>query len=305
MATVPTTSASTSGGPARSGRRALLLGLCALAVSPGAAQAVLGPRVAALDWASALNLLHLGITPIVAPEKMRYATFVVDPPLPESVVEIGLRAEPSLELLNRLKPDIVVMNEELVALEPRVAHIAPVLRFQPLARGKGIDQLTHGLTTLMMLASELGVSDRARKFEADLDAGMARARLRLKDYDGRPLYLATLLDPGRCLIFANNSLYQSVLDRLGLDNAWLGAGSAFGHLTVTLDTLTDSDARLVTIGDLALVKAALAMRLPVLSSLPAVAAARVAPIDQSLFYGGAPAALRFAEQLSIGLQKKT
>ncbi|SHL58396.1 ABC transporter substrate-binding protein [Roseibium suaedae] len=287
-------------------RRSVLGGLAGLCLSPGTAFAEASPaRVAALDWASALNLLALGIEPVAVPEKQRYGQFVVAPALPESTEELGLRSEPNLELLARLKPDLIVTNGELSALHERLDRIAPVTLFQPHPFGADAtrgDPLSIGFERLEALADTTGRQDAFEAYKQSSLAMLDEAAQRLGGYDGRPVYLVTLVDPRRCLVFAQNSLYQPILDRFGIANAWKDGGTAFGHRTVTLDALTaDPEARLVTIGDERLVRGAIAMKLPVLSSLAPVRAGRVTFLSQSLFYGGAPAALRFGQLLADAL----
>ncbi|MDH2433797.1 ABC transporter substrate-binding protein [Pokkaliibacter sp. MBI-7] len=291
--------------------------LCALATAPGwpllAHAATSTPamqRIAALDWASAENLLALGITPLTLPEIDRYRQLVMAPPVPDSVHELGLRSEPNMELLQALRPEVMVMNPELASLQPQLEQIAPVLQFEAqgfagdlrLAGQQSIDQVAHGTQALQQLAGQLGYSEQAAAYVTAADRQFADARTALADYTGRPLYLISLIDARRTLVFCSNSLFQDVFNRLGLQNAWRTPGSAFGHLTVTLDQLAaDKDAVLVNIGNERLVQGALAMKIPVLNSLPAVQQKRVVLLPQTLFYGGLPSALRLTELLATRL----
>lgn len=47
----------------------------------------------------------------------------------------------------------------------------------------------------------------------------------------------SVLDGRRVLIHKRNSLYQDVLDRLGIENAWTRPSGPYGHATVTMDRL--------------------------------------------------------------------
>ena len=291
--------------------------LCALATAPGwpllAHAATSTPamrRIAALDWASAENLLALGITPLTLPEIDRYRQLVMAPAVPDSVHELGLRSEPNMELLQALRPEVLVMNPELAPLQRQLEQIAPVVQFEAqgfagdlrLASSQPIDQIEHGSQALQQLASQLGYGEQAAAYIADAGRQFSEARATLAPYAGRPLYLISLIDARRTLVFCSNSLFQDVFNRLGLHNAWTTPGSAFGHLTITLDQLAaNREAVLVNIGNERLVQGALAMKIPVLNSLPAVQQKRVVLLPQTLFYGGLPSALRLTQLLTSRL----
>ncbi|HCT5143128.1 TPA: Fe(3+)-hydroxamate ABC transporter substrate-binding protein FhuD, partial [Klebsiella pneumoniae] len=84
-------------------RRRLLI---AMALSPllwqmrGAQAADVDPqRVVALEWLPAELLLALGVTPYGVADIPNYRLWVNEPALPDSVIDVGLRTEPNLELL--------------------------------------------------------------------------------------------------------------------------------------------------------------------------------------------------------------
>lgn len=284
-------------------RRTVLGGLVATALTaPVPAFAGAGvPRIVALDWVSAASLATLGVMPVAAPELPRYGQIVVEPALAPGVQELGLRAEPNLERIARLRPDAILTDGELAPLEARLNRIAPVHRFQPHAFD-GRDQIATGMAALDGLGRTVGLERQVNDYLARAQAAFDGAA-RLPAIDRRPAYVISLIDGRRCLVFTADGLFQAVLDRLGIANAWTGTGSAFGHLTVTLDQLAARpEARLINIGHVPLVRAALAMRQPVLSSLPAIRAGRVTLLPEVLFYGGIPAALRFLHLLTDALQ---
>lgn len=61
-------------------------------------------RIVALEWLPVELLLALGITPYGIADIPNYKLWVNEPPLPESVIDVGLRTEPNLELLTEMKP---------------------------------------------------------------------------------------------------------------------------------------------------------------------------------------------------------
>lgn len=93
--------------------------------------------VCALDWTSAQALLSLGIVPCGLPEIDRYRRSVIEPAVPDGVPDIGARAEPNLELLDRLAPARFVTDGMLSAVRGRLERIAPLTLYQSFDTGSG------------------------------------------------------------------------------------------------------------------------------------------------------------------------
>lgn len=274
--------------------RRALLGGAALAAVPAFASPSAPPTVAAFDWVTGQNLLALGITPLAMPELERYGRLVVEPALPVQTRELGLRSEPNLELIDRLKPDFVVIEPAFELLRERVSRIAPVLSFDPNGFGEQ-DKLDVARESLLQLAGRLNVREAFTAFDGTVRESFAAAAERLRAYDGRPLYVATIIDGRRLLVFGRNSLFQAVLDHCGIENAWEGSTSRFGHATVSADRLAQQpEARLLCVGDSSRESVRHLLASPVVASLPFVAEGRIAFIPDVLFYGGLPPARRFA-----------
>ncbi|WP_439615354.1 ABC transporter substrate-binding protein [Shinella sp.] len=281
-------------------RRALLGALAFVGL--GAPARAAGPeRMVALDWPSAQNLLGLGVTPLALPERALYAALVVEPALSPATLDLGLRSEPNLELVLQLAPDLVLMGDDLTSLRERIEAASPVVMFS--ADGfDGTDPVVKGDAALQGLAQRLGRVDAYRLFRQGFDRELDEARKRLRHYDGRPVFVATVIDGRRLLLFGKNSLFQSVLDRFGIVNAWTGLTSAYGHTTVTADRLAQQkDARLLCVGDSSTLALEKLLASPVVASLPFIRSGRVARIPDVLFYGGLPSASRFARLASMAL----
>ncbi|MGY5775264.1 ABC transporter substrate-binding protein [Rhizobium sp. LEGMi135b] len=258
-----------------------------------------------MDWTSGQNLLALGVTPAAIPEVERYDSLVVEPALPSSVVELGLRSEPNLELVDRLAPSLIVQSADSGLIDQRLEAVAPVHLFDPgvsALSNRPLNHLEGGRKALAELAARLGDPSRFDMFQEGFEAQMLQARRRLAAYDGRPLLLATVIDGRRLLVFGRNSLFQDVLDLLGIANAWEGYTSRYGHTTVTADRLAlHREARLLCIGDTSRDKLDTLLVAPVMGSLPFVRERRIARIPDVLFYGGLPPARRFARLASMAL----
>lgn len=286
-------------------RRVFLGGLTALAVAPTSRADTLPPqRIAALDWTSAQSLLALGANVVTLPERTRYRERVVEPEPHKDTFDLGLRSEPNLELLDSLKPDLIVLHPELDMVRPALAAIAPPILFDPDASDEPdrSDRLAGARLRLKTLADTIAMPDAFGTYINAYEAGISHAGERLRNYDGRPIYIVTLLDTRRALVFGKNSLFQTFFDLFSIENAWDGPTSPYGHATVTIDALAQRpDARLLSIGRESRLLLQAALRSPVIASLPYVRENRAVAIDDVLFYGGLPSAKRFARLASLAL----
>nr|WP_246526863.1 ABC transporter substrate-binding protein [Plastoroseomonas hellenica] len=265
-----------------------------LAVAPAFAA---GPpqRIAAVGWPAAQALLALGVPPLGVTEIRRYEQLVIEPALPSSTLELGLRFEPNLEQLQALAPDLILADASAGGILPRLRQIAPVSLYA--WRGPQGVALPQARTGLRMLAGAIGRDAAGEACLAELDATLARARDQLRPISGRHVFLVAEVLQQRMLMLGGGSLFQSVLDAIGLRNAWTGPTSAFGHALVSLDELAAApDARLILTGRQGRDWQDLAGD-PILRHLPFVREGRVTVLPATLFYGGVPSATRLAQLL--------
>ena len=257
------------------------------------------PRLAVLDWTLLETLIALDQPPVAAPNLDGYRTWVGDPPLPAGVVDIGLRTQPNLELLSQLAPDRILLPPLFANLTPVLSRIAPV-EVVPLYSREG-PLWSNLLDYTQEVAALAGVADAAD----DLIRSVER---RLEDIAAAlpplPALLVVQFQDGRHVrVFGSNSLYGTVLQRLGIRNAWLGKTSYWGFSLVSLDALADRSRlaagplRMVVIEPL---PAGVRPRLRdsgLWRNLPAVAGAGAVHLPPTWSFGALPSARRFAELL--------
>ncbi len=82
-------------------------------------------RVVATRWLPAELLLALGVTPYGVADIPNYRLWVNEPALPDSVIDVGLRTEPNLELLTQMKPSFIVWSAGYGPSPEKLARIAP------------------------------------------------------------------------------------------------------------------------------------------------------------------------------------
>ena len=106
--------------------------LTAMALSPlllkmnlARAAAVDPHRIVALEWLPVELMMALGVTPYGVADIPNYRLWVNEPALPDSVIDIGLRTEPNLELLTQMKPSFLFWSAGYGPSEETMARIAP------------------------------------------------------------------------------------------------------------------------------------------------------------------------------------
>ncbi|GJE18394.1 Iron(3+)-hydroxamate-binding protein FhuD [Methylobacterium marchantiae] len=249
-------------------------------------------------------LLGLGIVPIAVTQPENYNRTVVAPALPEGVIDLGLVVEPNLELLASLKPDLILANPIQVATQGAfLSRIAPTEAVS-IANAAG-DPYERAKAETMRIAMRLGRVEQARALEARTEAILAEAAASACPGDRRPAYLVWIVDHRNIVVYGRSSLFQTVLDRLHIRNAWTGASNASGFTAVGIEQLAagSADARIVHIGPIRSDAAKALAGSLLWQALPAVRDHHVDVLEPVWFYGGLPAIARFAE-LMAGLSKR-
>ena len=274
-------------------RRALLSTIPALRAAPARAGA---PRVVPLDFGLAETLLALGVVPVGLPGPPYYRQWVIDPLLPDGVVDVGQRTQPNLELLAALAPDAILTIPEHDPILPQLRSIAPVLRvpiYTPQQR-----PWDRSAEAARAMGAWLDRAGAAEQLVAAVEGRYAAARAELAGKQVRPLLLASFTDPRHLRVYGAGSILQAGLDQLGLQNAWSGRTGIWGSATVGLDALAPlENAALFTIDPQPPDLAAVLDASPLWRALPFVRARRVFTLPPVLMFGTLPAANRFAALL--------
>lgn len=304
-----------NGASFRPGRRRALAGLGAVALASVAVNAAVAvpsqpapsplprdARIVVLDWGLIEVVLSLGVVPVGVSRPEWYTRLDGDPPLPSSVVDTGLLFQPNFEVLEALKPDLIVVtpwHAPLYALLERVAPIFPVAMFGP-----GVDIYPAVRAATRQLGTKLGRDREADALlqHADQQIAAAAQTVAATGAAQRPLYLLRALDGRHVSIAGPHSLFGGVSRELGLVNAWQGATDPQGMSEADLGALArNPDAQAVLFGTPPAVAAGLS-RSPLWRALPFVAQRRVQQIGAIPPTGGVVAATRFATALAQALQ---
>ena len=270
--------------------------LLALVLLPLSAYAA--PRIATSDWTIAETLTAMGHPPVGVGDKRAYQIWVGHPSLPERSADAGLRFQPNLERLRQLRPELFIQSSWFTHLKPQFERIAPVreLNFVP---SKGMDY-AHTVQATRQLGQLVGDSAAAEQLIQSTAQALQQHRQTLVPYAQRPLAIIQFIDPRHVRIYGNTSLFQVVLQQLGLRNAWTGASNEWGFSTIAVSELAKLPANslLVIVQPHprqvrpALEKSAVWQRLPYAQS----ANRRVLPPSWS--YGALPSMEHFARMLA-------
>ncbi|KIC20346.1 ABC transporter substrate-binding protein, partial [Leisingera sp. ANG-Vp] len=149
-----------------------------------------------------------------------YEKWVVSPPVPDSVTDIGLRGEPNLEVIIGLKPDLILLTDEGIGMARQAERIAPVVHFNAFAKGQ--DNIAQGRENYLMLARLFGKEDTARANLAAMDARLAKQAEQIKTHFGGEVPKVTLVrfvDAKRAVVYGKNGPPHAALTALGLKSA--------------------------------------------------------------------------------------
>ncbi|PQJ85016.1 iron-siderophore ABC transporter substrate-binding protein [Aliivibrio sifiae] len=205
------------------------LGLVQLAKTP--------EKVITLDWTLTETTLSLGVNPIGITDVQGYQSWVTKPELDDSVLDVGSRSEPNLELITELKPDVILISQYMLPMYDKLNAIAPTLVYtvynnkkMPLVSAKEITlQLGY------LLDKEQQAQDVIAKTEQRLsENGDKIHRLQTNN---KPLLFIRFINDRTVRIHSDGSLAQATINEMGLVNAWHEATNMWGFTTAGLEAL--------------------------------------------------------------------
>jgi iron complex transport system substrate-binding protein len=260
-------------------------------------------RIIALEWRPVELLAALELTPLAIADVPNYRSWVADPPLAPAVMDVGLRDEPNREAIQRLRPSLLLLSSGYGPTPQSFASIAPAMAFQ-FSNAKGLP-LTAAYRDVRLLGDRLDLGDRARRHLLALDQQIAMTGVRLRQRDDRPLLLFSFIDSRHIMVIGQHSLFQEVMDRLGLVNAWQGEVNPWGSTVVGIERLAelpDVQALCFHRGEQDPLNDAI--RSPLWQVLPFVRERRWRIVPAVWFFGATIAALRFCHLLEHSLEPR-
>lgn len=184
-------------------------------------------RVVGLEWNAVEHLVSLGVMPVGVSDVKGYRAWVKAEPLDDSVKDVGVRGEPSMDSIASLRPDLIVATTDLPqGAVKQLEKLGPVIVLRSADASNGIGQMRENLR---LVAKATGTQTAATKLLADFDAKLAAGRKALAEAGmaGDKFFFADgYVEGGQVSIrpFAEGSLVSDVTERLGMENAWPGKG---------------------------------------------------------------------------------
>ncbi|MGO7873132.1 iron-siderophore ABC transporter substrate-binding protein [Rhizobium leguminosarum] len=286
-------------------RTFLHLAAASLIPAPLFAQSI-GPRIVSLDYGLASTLLSLGLPPVGISDLADWDRWVVEPPMPKSVVDIGSSFEVNFEILVTLKPDIILTTPYLDELLPKLQSVAKVVRLEIFTPGIG-PILTAAIAATRKLAVELGRENEAEQFLARADVFFAQCRSRLVGKNLPPVALVNFMDARHARIYSSPGLFQNVLERIGVRNAWTRESNYWGFETIGIEDLskvTDPDARLIAFDPIPPDVLPKLAQSPLWNRLSFARPGHLSILPPALMFGMVNEAMRFAGLLTDLLEKE-
>ena len=259
------------------------------------------PRIATVDWTIAETLLALGVTPLAVGDVSAYRAWVGEPLLPAEVVDIGLRAQPNRELLAELKPNRILISPLAAPLAPTLSRIAPVQSIALYDPQTDLWQRLHEAT--LTIAALVNKTAEANVLLTDLNRDLEQMKQTLPA-ELPPLLVVQFIDERHVRVFGRHSLFEAVMQRLGLRNAWQGETNAWGFSVASLEQfLSIPEARLVVVDPIPVGVSERLQEPGLWQHLPLVQQAPVLHLPAVWSFGGVLAARRFACLLNEALQQ--
>ncbi|RWM73633.1 MAG: ABC transporter substrate-binding protein [Mesorhizobium sp.] len=280
-------------------RRRCLAGLAAtsLGLRGDLARAAQPPRIACLEWTSAEMVISLGTGPVAVADTKGYRDWVAGPTLPAGCLDLGSRGEPNLELLLELKPDLITGAYGYGLDEAPFRRIAP-LHTVPFYDGTEAPYRQAEIEALK-LGSQLGREAEAQRLIQETAATIAEIRGRFSERaKRRPLAVVSMFDDRHVRVYGKGSLFQDVLDRLSLTNAWAAPTDSWGFAMLGIEELVAiGEARVISLDPIPPHVKIRIDQSSLWANLPCVKAGNVRTIPPVWPFGGLAAAARFASLL--------
>jgi ferric hydroxamate transport system substrate-binding protein len=218
-------------------------------------------------------------------------------PLDDTVTDVGMRGEPSIDAIAGLAPDLVLTTTDLPeTVIAQIEEFAPVLVVRGADASDPIGQMEKNFERI---ATATGQEDEAEEVLAGFDTKLAEgaAALEAAGLAGAPFMMSdSWASGGQVSIrpFAEGALLTAVTEELGLENAWTGEGDAdYGLHSTDVEGLTavgDVEFLYITNGDADAYQVELADN-AVWQSLPFVQSGKVHRLPDGIWMFGGPSSM--------------
>lgn len=196
-------------------------------------------KVVALDWVLSETVLSLGVELEGIADAKGYQQWVVKPELNQGVTDVGSRREPNLELLTKLKPDVILISEHMAAAYHQLNKIAPVLVYSVYSQKKQPIESATAIT--LSLGKLFDQEQRAQQIIADTKQRLHDngEKIQAAGNSDKPLIFARFINDKTLRIHSQGSLAQATIQAMGLKNDWQEPTNLWGFSTTGVVRLAE------------------------------------------------------------------
>ncbi|MEB2847189.1 ABC transporter substrate-binding protein [Endobacterium cereale] len=284
--------------------RRAFLGALALSASTLPAFAKARPeRIVCLEWTAAEMVCGLGLYPVAVADLGGYRDWAVEPRLPDTTIDLGSRSEPNMEVIRALAPDLIVTAQGYGVDEQQMHRLAPVVTL-PLYDGSS-SPLNVLPAETRRLAAIMGRQNEAEALIQNASHDFDTIAKSMQGRDVPPVAVISLFDDRHVRLYGKGGLFQDVMDRVGVTNAWTGETSDWGFSTASIADLVRLEDALILSLDPVPENVSIRVRQSTLwKNLPAVRNNMIISIPPVWPYGGIGAARRFAHFMAAALNAR-
>lgn len=196
-------------------------------------------KVVALDWVLSETVLSLGVALEGIADAKGYQQWVVKPELNQDVTDVGSRREPNLELLTKLKPDVILISEHMAAAYHQLNKIAPVLVYSVYSQKK--QPIESAIAITLSLGKLFDQEQRAQQVIADTKQRLHDngEKVQAAGNSDKPLIFARFINDKTLRIHSQGSLAQATIQAMGLKNDWQEPTNLWGFSTTGVVRLAE------------------------------------------------------------------
>lgn len=196
-------------------------------------------KVVALDWALTETVLSLGVELQGVADVQGYNQWVVEPKINPSVINVGSRREPNIELLSELKPDVILISKHMAAAYQQLNNIAPVVVFTLYSEQKQPLNAAESVTrSLAVLLDKTPQAEQVIKQTYALLAANGE-KIRAHDKAQKNLLFARFINDKTLRIHSQGSLADATASAMGLSNDWQETTNLWGFTTTAVEKLAE------------------------------------------------------------------
>lgn len=188
---------------------------------------------------------------------------------------VGGPANPSLEAVLNLKPDVVLVDEE--GIGSRLSQRLQKLGVRTVTfHGSRLDKL---VPAIRQLGRDLGVSPAAERLASRIESGLQAGR-----HPAKPVRTLFVIWPDPLVAAGPGSLLDDVMQKTGFENIAKDARSGYPRLS--LEAVISRNPQLIVVGQGVKLAGPMQRMLKHLSSLDAVRQGRVCMVSDALYRPG-------------------